>query len=95
MTKKYTGRIIDLEVTHRPYRGIVRGARHRVHAQMSLWAITDTGHRVWLQRTYCDTRRIETKLDEYLGQNEFRIGEEVNYVLRPSRNGLDEVGFRR
>ena len=86
--KTQTARVTKLEARH-----YSRRAFRDEHAKISLWAETDLGHEVWLCKTGCDTRRVETKLREFEREYSFLLGQEIQYTLKACPYSLEETGF--
>lgn len=63
-------------------------------AKLSLWAETNLGHEVWLlTQKGIGTRRVETKLEDLEREYSFMQGREIKYILKPTRGGIEPVGF--
>lgn len=97
MARKTTqGKIVEIQVRHtrpgRKWRGTRDSSKHPYKpARMTLWAITDQEHDVWLEtRKQLDTSRIEQKVEQYEAENAHRVGEQIEYVLKGPYN---EIGF--
>ncbi len=88
--KTQIGRVTKVEAIH-----YQRRAFRREHVKISLWAETDLGHKVWLCKTGCDTRRIETKVREFENEYSFLIGQEIKYTLKIDPYALGQTGFLR
>jgi hypothetical protein len=66
------------------------------HAKISLWAITQKGHHVWLKtKKGLDTRRIETKIREFEQEYEYLLGMKIEYILKTDKYTFDQTGFVR
>lgn len=80
-------RITEVYVRHRRPTTKIKGTfRSRkdpyVDARMTLWAVTELGDTVWLDtRKGLDTRRIDTKVQEYESENQNKIGKVIEYAL--------------
>ena len=62
-------------------------------ARMTLWAVTDLGHKVWLETKEPLTReRIEKKKKEYLESSTYEVGDKIKYEIKEVDS---KIGFIR
>lgn len=70
------------------------GFRYTRLARMTLWALTDTKHYVWLETIEgLNHDRIGNKQRDYLDATSYKLGDTINYVLKNNKDS--SVGFIR
>jgi hypothetical protein len=92
---KVTGEVKDIYARHKSLHSnynIVKARGTYRPAYMTLWALTDQEDEVWVEtRRGLDSRRVETKVEEFEKEYAFLIGKTISYTLSRDKR----IGFLR